>query len=345
MEILPTNLGARPRLAVEIRPEGVVAARAEDASAMLAAVSRVEVHAGAMAPGLKVGNIVDRICVIAAVRSTLDSVSSGRDRVRDVTLVIPDAAVRVLLLDFDELPGKLAEALPVVRFRLKKLLPFDADDAAVSYQVMAGAKGSVNVLAVAMPRDVLAEYEGMVTAAGYQPGAVLPSTLAALAGLDTSDAATLVVNAGHSGVTTAIVKSGVLLLHRSLDMTVEVNDAEAASRESVGYDRLEAETSMQTSMLRAAELRELFAGVESHEIVQEVSVAAAYFEDTLQMSPEIVISAGPLGADRLAAMMGGGELECLRVREMVDAGAFEAGAATASTPRSWLGGVRGALKG
>lgn len=346
MEILPTNLGTRPRLAVEIRPEGVVAARAQDASAMLAAVSRVEVRAGVVSPGLKAGNIVDRTCVIAAVRSTLDSVSSGsRERVRDVTLVIPDAAVRVLLLDFDELPGKPAEALPVVRFRLKKLLPFDADDAVVSYQVMASAKDSVSVLAVAMPRDVLAEYEGIVTAAGFQPGAVLPSTLAALSGLDTSEAATLVVNAGHSGVTTAIVKSGVLLLHRSLDMGAEVNDAEQISRESAGYDRLETETSMQTAMLRASELRELFAGVESHEIAQEVSVAAAYFEDTLQTSPEIVISAGPLGADGLAAMMDGGGLECLRVREMVDAGAFEAGASTASTPRSWLGGVRGALKG
>ena len=53
-------------------------------------------------------------------------VRSGRWR--DVTVVVPDAAVRVLLLDFDQLPSKAAEALPVVRFRLKKLLPFDADD-------------------------------------------------------------------------------------------------------------------------------------------------------------------------------------------------------------------------
>ncbi len=60
-----------------------------------------------------------------------------------MTVVVPDAAVRVLLLDFDQLPSKIAEALPVVRFRLKKLLPFDADTAAVSYQVMASERGSV----------------------------------------------------------------------------------------------------------------------------------------------------------------------------------------------------------
>ena len=60
---------------------------------------------------------------------------------RQTSVVVPDAAVRVLLLDFDSLPAKAAEALPVVRFRLKKLLPFDADDAVVSYQVMSSEKG------------------------------------------------------------------------------------------------------------------------------------------------------------------------------------------------------------
>src|ERR1700678_3396878 len=85
--------------------------------------------------------------------------------------VVPDAAVRVLLLDFDTLPAKPAEALPVVRFRLKKLLPFDADDAAVSYQVMASSRGVIQVLAVAMPREVQTDYESVVREAGFEPGA------------------------------------------------------------------------------------------------------------------------------------------------------------------------------
>src|SRR5580704_10938661 len=174
MEILPTSLGTRPRLAVEVRSEGVVAARAEDAAALLTAVARSEWAEGALTPGLKAGNVVDRAAVVAAVRKALDGVAS-QGRGRDVTVVIPDAAVRVLLLEFDELPSKAVEALPVVRFRLKKLLPFEVDEAVVSYQVMASAKGSVQVVAVAVPKGVLDEYEGLVTAAGYLPGAVLPS--------------------------------------------------------------------------------------------------------------------------------------------------------------------------
>ena len=181
--------------------------------------------------------------------------------------------MRVLLLDFDQLPSKPAEALPVVRFRLKKLLPFDADTAAVSYQVMASERGSVQVLAVAMPKEVLNEYEGVVTSAGYLPGAVLPSTLAVLAGLDVAESPALVVNVGLGGVTTAIVQGGILLLHRMLDLNANADDlvvvetvaviggsvpnTEWATQEPGGYDRMDAEAAIQTSMVETAERREL----------------------------------------------------------------------------------------
>jgi type IV pilus assembly protein PilM len=279
-------------------------------------------------------------------------------------VIVPDTAARVLLLDFDQLPSKAAEALPVVRFRLKKLLPFDADGAAVSYQVMTSERGLVRVIAVAMPKDVLDEYEGVITAAGYLPGAVLPSTLAALAGLDSTDIPVLVVNAERGAVTTAIVKGGTLLLHRALDLSASLEDAVMvetvvmadmgmpnagwAGPEPGGYDRFDAEAAIQTSVVEKAEKRELIAAVTSQtaarEIAQTVSVAAAYFEDTLQASPEMLLAAGTMGADRLAAMMATNGLEGLPVQEMVDTGMIETSAVSASVPRGWLAGVRGALK-
>ncbi len=387
MDFLPTTLGTRPRLAVEVRAEGVVAARAEDAAALLTGVAMAELVDGALVPGLKVGNVVDRPAVVEAVRQALDGVAgTGRERSRDVTLVVPDSAVRVLFLDFDQLPSKAAEALPVVRFRLKKLLPFDVDDAVVSYQVMGGGKGGViKMVAVAMPRDVLAEYEGVVIGAGYLPGAVLSSTLAALAGLEETDAAALVVNAGPGAVTTAIVQGGVLMLHRSVDMgsgmggdtgsqmvsalaggEASVAQVALVDRESSvqawtplesepleseplgpeGWERLEVEA-VRSSVLGAAAVRERTAEAAAREVMQAVSVAAAYFEDTLQIAPEVVLSAGVLGAEAMAAMMAEGGFEGLRVREMVDAGMLSAGAVTSSVaklPRGWLAGVRGALK-
>jgi type IV pilus assembly protein PilM len=91
-------------------------------------------------------------------------------------------------------------------------------------------------------------------------------------------------------------------------------------------------------------MRERGMRAEMREVAQAVSVAAAYFEDSLQRSPEQLLVAGTLGAESLAAVMEESGLEGLQVREMVDAGMMEAGAVTASVPRGWLAGVRGALR-
>jgi type IV pilus assembly protein PilM len=345
MEILPKNLGTRPRQAVEVRPEGVIAARSDDAAALLTAVAERSLPDGAIVAGLKAGNIVDRVRVIAALRETLDAVAGrGGERTRYVTLVVPDAATRVLLLDFDELPAKAAEALPIVRFRLKKLVPFDPDHAAVSYQVMSSDKGAVRVLVVAMPGDVLEEYEGAVTAAGYTPGAVLPSTLAALAALDEQDAPALVVNAGSGGVTTAIVRGTALLLHRALELAKESPDASAITAlHSMGgqaaLDRIEAEAAIETQVLEAAEAHGI-----AREIAQAVSVAAAYFEDTLSFAPRELTSAGTIGADGLRAILEENGITDLTVREMVSVEGLAASATGTRVPRGWMAAVRGALR-
>jgi len=380
MALLPTTLGTRPRLAVEIRPEGVVAARAEDAQAVVSAISFGLLAEGVIAPQLKGGNVVNRVAALTAVKKALEAVALKE---RQTTLVVPDAAVRVLLLDFDQLPTKSAEALAVVRFRLKKLLPFDADDAIVSYQVMSATKGSVHVLAVAIPRDVLAEYESLVRDAGFEPGAVLPSTLAACAGMAEVDAAALLVNAGESSVTTAIVQGGILLLHRTVDLQAEglhervmaaaladqslpLVDADHSASEWASQEPLNGYGVVDERDLEAQRLAEEIAAevlsdpavrleiemevqeltAVEREVTQAVSVAAAYFEDTLAMPPGTVLAAGTMGADSLGKLLrdaGFGDEE-IRVREMIEPAMLGAGAATTRIPHGWMAGVRGALR-
>jgi type IV pilus assembly protein PilM len=380
MALLPTTLGIRPRLAVEIRPEGIIAARAEDAQAVVSAVAYGTLVEGVIAPQLKAGNVVDRVTAVAAVRKALEAVALKE---RETTLVVPDASVRVLLLDFDQLPTKAAEALAVVRFRLKKLLPFDADDAVVSYQVMSATKGSVHVLAVAIPRDVLAEYEGVVRDAGFEPGAVLPSTLAACAGMAEVDAASLLINAGESSVTTAIVRGGVLLLHRTVDLQAEGlherlmaaaladqslplvdvhhTAGEWAAQEPLnGYgvvddhhleaqrlaDEIAAEVMSDPSVKMEIEMEAQQLTAVEHEVTQAVSVAAAYFEDTLALPPGVVLSAGTMGAEALRKLLrdAGFGSEEIRVREMIEPAMLGAGATSSRVPHGWIAGVRGALR-
>jgi type IV pilus assembly protein PilM len=393
MNLLPKASGTRPRVACEIMPQGVVAARSVDATSPLAATAKVSLAEGALAPGLKAGNVVDRVAVAAAVRGALEQIGERSNaRGSDISLVIPDSAVRVLLLDFESLPSRLTEALPLVRFRLKKLLPFDADEAMVTFQVMSTSKSVVRVLAVAIPRDVLKEYETAVREAGFEPGAVLPSTLACLAAVDDVEPQ-LLINSNPTGVTAAIVRGGVLLLHRSVDLqehgdhtaftatplqptipTLPLVDVEASADEWSAQQPLPehgrnpyADRIVEEAAVQAADsfanlpepgiyvIPDLLSAVietQPHalasEIAQAVSVAAAYFEDTLAIAPTRVLSAGPLGADTLGQILsssGVGEGDGLRVRELVESASLLPDAVSASAPRPWLAGVMGALRG
>ncbi len=345
--------GLRPRLACELRPEGVVAARAEDGESAPSSLAHAQLPVGALVPGLKPGNLAMRDAVVAALRSALGQVG---DRARELTLIVPDASVRVLLLEFDTLPGKPADALPIVRFRLKKMLPFEADDAAVSYQVMSTSRNLVKVLAVAMPRDVMDEYESAVRDAGYEPGAVLPSTVAALAALEEEPgaergAAALVVNASSHAVTTAIVRDGVLLLHRSIDLGMDARVEEES--EAVLAEVVEAEEAFGEPALSAMDLEMeavqavvMSEAAIAQEVAQAVSVAAAYYEDTLNAPLEQVLSAGPFGADGLQEIVADavfGE-RMVQVREVLTEDGTTPRAELGDIPRGLLAGVVGALK-
>ena len=101
---------------------------------------------------------------------------------------------------------------------------------------------------------------------------------------------------------------------------------------------------MQTSVVEAAVARETGLNAFGREVAQAVSVAAAYFEDSLRRPPDQLLVAGTLGADTLTAMLEENGVEGLQVREMVDASMLGPGATTARVTRSWLAGVRGALR-
>ena len=377
MEFLPTASRTRPRLAVEVRSEDVIAARGDEATqTLMTAVVRKPLQGAAIRPSLRPGNVADAASVSTCVRAALESMATlGKDRSRYITVVIPDTAARVLLLDFDEFPNKPAEALAVVRFRLKKLLPFEVESGVVSYQVMSAARGAIRVLAVAIPCDVLAEYEGVVTAAGYLPGAVLPSTLAALAGVDDPETPALVINAGPEVVTTAIVHGDVVLLHRTIELAGDPLPPEPMRLPSLPLVNLEdsaAEWALQQPLPEygtadpvvepehaaghfpsyedsvVAAVNRGVPVTATREVTQAVSVAAAYFEDTLGVPPSTVWVCGSTGADRLREMLEDAGMSHLAVRDLVAPAMLSPNVAASGPGAVSLGrlaGVRGALHG
>ena len=241
--------GARPPAAVEVSPEGVLAGTAPSSDSPVFAFAQL--RPGALVPGIDEANLRVPEAVVNAIRAALDKVSP---RTRAVTLVLPDAAVRVFMLDFDALPAKPIDALPILRFRLRKMVPFEVEHAGVSFQVLSQTETEVRVLTAVVPGPVLAEYEDAVRSAGYEPGAVLPSSLAALETMDSMEASMAAHLNGHT-LTTTITSGEDLLLYRTLDLPPDASQ-------------------------RAAEIQ------------RGIAVAAAYFEDKLHARAQKLYYAG-----------------------------------------------------
>jgi len=245
-----TQYGGRPPAAIELTPDGVLAG-ALPGKHESPVYSFEPLRSDVLIPGISELNMSSPEAVSLAIRNALAGISP---RSRFVTVVIPDTAVRVFVLDFDSLPARASEAIPVLRFRLRKMVPFEVEHAGLSYQILTESKTEARVLVAILPSNILEEYETVVRAAGYEPGAVMPSALAALATLESSEPL-LAACLSKVAITTSITRGDDLLLYRTLDLPDD-----PAQR-----------------LL---------------EVQRSVAVAAAYYEDKVSVLPKQLYFAG-----------------------------------------------------
>jgi len=123
-----------PAMAFEITEAGIAAARIGSR----AELDYLPLRPGTLAVSPLKENVLDPDEFVSAVRS-LAGTQAARKR-RDVALILPDFSARISVLDFDAFPYDPKQQLPLVRFRLKKSLPFDIDAAAISYYPQANGQ-------------------------------------------------------------------------------------------------------------------------------------------------------------------------------------------------------------
>jgi len=148
--------------------------------------------------------------------------SAGSRKRRKAVLILPDYCARVAVLEFDAFPPDPAEQLALVRFRMKKSVPFDVESAVVSYhpQQVTDKKGAkrYEVVVVAAALEIIARYEAPFRQAGLHTGIVTTSILAALE-LDRNDGITLLAKLSGKVLTVAVMKSERLKLVRCVELS------------------------------------------------------------------------------------------------------------------------------
>ena len=144
-------------------------------------------------------------------------VPANGHRRRRAALILPDYCARVAVLDFDNFPPEPAQQVALLRFRMKKSVPFDVDSAVVSYAVQTGGTGAkVEVLAALMGADIVARYETPFRIAGFHPGMVTTSSLAALS-LCQPEGITMLVKISGRVLSVLVVDGSTLKLARCVE--------------------------------------------------------------------------------------------------------------------------------
>jgi type IV pilus assembly protein PilM len=145
---------------------------------------------------------------------------------RSAAILLPDATVRVSVLDFDSFPDAAEEQMSLVRFRVKKTIPFDVESASVSYYMQPGANrhGKKEVVAATVSLEVLARYEALFRTAGFQPGDVSVSALAALNLYRGGEGVDVLAKLAGTSLTVMAVASGRLKLFRCLALEDATED-------------------------------------------------------------------------------------------------------------------------
>ncbi len=207
-------LGASPpSVAVECAADRIAVVSIERGGTPVVGAYAVEpLPAGAIVPSLNAKNVVDPNAAGDALRRAVErsGIRGGR-----VALVVPDAVARVSLLPFESVPERAAELEQLIRWQVRKAVPFPIDAAQLTWQRGAGNEFIVSVAR----RDIVEEYEALCGRAGLYPGIVDIAALnlvnAVLASGTPPDGDWMLVHATAGDASIAVVRGTDLIFFRN----------------------------------------------------------------------------------------------------------------------------------
>jgi type IV pilus assembly protein PilM len=169
------------------------------------------------------GAIVDSAAVSGAIRRLFES---KKFKSKDVAVSLSGNAVIIKKIDLPIMTEEeLAES---IFWEAEQYIPFDIQDVNLDYQVLdpgtgPDSKGNMEVLLVAAKKEKIAEYSGLVSAAGRVPVVVDADVFALQNAFELNytfdaDAVVVLLNAGASALNINIVSNGQSVFTREISM-------------------------------------------------------------------------------------------------------------------------------
>jgi type IV pilus assembly protein PilM len=213
-----------PSVVLEVRPRTLGIASLNGGSRLGSAAS-LELPEGTLRLSLTEPNIQDRDAFRRVLAMALER--TGLKGRKSVGLVLPDPVARVVLLPASELSLPGTSFGDLLRFRLKKTVPFDVQEAQVA--ALPGGESRLTVVG-AVARAVLRDYEEALAAEGLEAGLVEISALAVAEAALGEEGDQLLVNWEPGYLSFVLFRSGWPVLVRTL--TGPAAEAENVAQEA-----------------------------------------------------------------------------------------------------------------
>ncbi len=232
-----------PHVAVEIGPSRVAAvavAGTGPAGVTLAGWAVEPLPPGAVVPSLTASNVVSPADVEAALRRAWDRLGQHPRR---VALVVPDAAAKVSIVRFKDVPSKASDLDELIKFQIRKATPFRIEDSQVSFTAGDRTADGQDFVVVQARRDLIMEYEQACAGTGAVAGVVDLATFGlAQCAIATGGGVTgdwLLIHAGGDGATIAIYRGRHLVFFRNRGASGDGHLSELVHQTAMYYqDRL-----------------------------------------------------------------------------------------------------------
>lgn len=147
------------------------------------------------------------------------------EKKRRLSLILPDIIAKVSLFDFEKLPSKKEEITELVKWKLKKAMPFDTEEATIVFKKLSsvdGADAKTALLVAVIKSDILAQYERIFRDLEFNTGLIDLSSLNLVnlclllnPGLATDAANHLILNVAENYYTVNIIKRGKMVFYRA----------------------------------------------------------------------------------------------------------------------------------
>lgn len=258
--------------------------------------------------GTPLGSEQDTAAKAEAVKKLIND---AKITARETNLSLPETHVFTRLIELPALTDE--EVGSAISWQAESYIPIPLEEASIDYQII-GRRGqqntvqaSVQVLLVAAPRNLVDNYVRIAGLAGLAVGSVETEMMAISRSVSPTNATVIIMDLGGSSTNLALVKSGQLVMTRSI-----ATGGEALTRavaKNLGVSPQQAEEYKKAYGLSKKQLEgKVRASLESplKIIADEIKKAIQYYKSELKMDDpvaEVILTGGSTGIPEITSFL------------------------------------------